>query len=170
MKSNLAIALALGLLAAACASSSTESSLTPPVRACSDMADAKARAFDRCHTMPYIQARAEFVRGCETTTVVRDEAGMRGECLPWLDAASCADLTTKPMPNSCGYQFTQSNDAGPPSCKGVAGTCFTRAPSSCITQRGCTLDENRQCQGEPMPCEDIEGALACTAQFGCGWR
>jgi hypothetical protein len=116
--SCISLALAVGLGALACSgtssgtgtgASSGGAGTSGPAQACLDTADATAKATQRCgqdYKMNYDAFINIVAKGnCSNVTQVRDEAALRGVCLPSLAAISCPDLMAGKLDASCKGQL-----------------------------------------------------------------
>lgn len=82
---------------------------------CADTADAFAKAAQRCGS-DYQASYNAFVGsfgGCDKVVSIRDEASLRGTCLPSFSTITCADLTNAAIDATCKGQLltTKSFDA-----------------------------------------------------------
>src|SRR5262245_42159537 len=117
MKHKLVFALAVPALVLACSSSSNGTGDTAPTggpaKACTDTADAVAKAAVRCsngNQAAYKPNYDQFVQAgaggdCNNITSVRDEASLRGTCIPSFDTVPCADLQAGKIDASCKSQL-----------------------------------------------------------------
>lgn len=114
------------ILTTACASSGSDEVAARPssasqaaaaAKACQDLADHAAAAYQRCGKLA-AEGRAAIVDGvacgnCAHAVAVRDEASLRAGCFASLDQASCAVLLdpTTPTPAACDQQLTLAEGA-----------------------------------------------------------
>jgi hypothetical protein len=93
----------------ACGSSSTNLAISGPAQACIDTASAIATTAQRCgadYQQNYDAAVNAIAGGdCNTVTAVRDEAALRGTCLPSLGTISCTDFQAVRLDASCASQL-----------------------------------------------------------------
>lgn len=79
-------------------------------RACLDFVDAAASAYAGCG-YSYGEARDTILQqlggDCIGIVQVRDETALRTECIPWFQAATCAELDSGPLPAGCEKQFSR---------------------------------------------------------------
>lgn len=80
-----------------------------PVQACLDLADAVAKAAQRCG-QDYQANYTAFVQNaangnCTNIVAVRDEASLRAVCLPKFATITCADLLAGKIDASCVGQL-----------------------------------------------------------------
>ena len=99
-------------LTLACSSSNNSGSAASsgPAKACTDTADAVAKAAVRCGLMyqPNYDAFVSAVGGCDNIVSVRDEASLRGTCFASLTTVSCADLNAGNIDASCKGQLLKA--------------------------------------------------------------
>jgi hypothetical protein len=101
----------LAMLVAGCGSDNQAPAPSGPVKACQDMAYAVAKAAQRACGQDYQANYDAFVQtaangSCQNIISVRDEAGLRSVCLPWLSTATCAQLAaTTLFPAECKTQL-----------------------------------------------------------------
>lgn len=110
----------IGGLSVACSSTTTGSgtdggagaAATGPEKACLDTIEALARAGERCggdYKANYDAGLQSAAGGdCKKVIGVRDEASLRGTCIPSLKTAPCADLTAGKVDASCGKQLQRT--------------------------------------------------------------
>ena len=112
------LAALLVSLTAACSSTTSgkgSTSTETATQTCADTADAFAKAAQRCGS-DYQASYNAFVGsfgGCDKVVSIRDEASLRGTCLPSFSTISCADLTNAAIDATCKGQLltTKSFDA-----------------------------------------------------------
>jgi hypothetical protein len=102
---NGSVASLFAVFTVACSSSA--SSASGPAQACFDTADAVGKAAQRCGEdyQANHDAFEQIVGGCDHIVKVRDEASLRGTCLPSLETVSCSDLLAARLDESCRAQL-----------------------------------------------------------------
>ncbi len=108
MKRRAAITLATALFA--CGSYNTGSGNDDaPEQACLDVIDAFSRAAERCGA-DYATVHDALVKrdangDCKNVRSIRDEAALRGTCIPFVMSQSCVDLAAGKLDPSCAEQL-----------------------------------------------------------------
>jgi hypothetical protein len=110
--------LVIGCMLVACSSSSTGSPAgDAPEKACLDTCEAFARARERCggdYKSSYDAMLASVANGdCKNIVSVRDEATLRGVCLPAVQTIACPDLTNGKLDPSCSQQLQHTASVSP---------------------------------------------------------
>ena len=111
MKRRAAITLATALFAcSACGSYNTGSGNDDaPEQACLDVIDAFSRTAERCGG-DYATEHDALVKrdangDCKNVRSIRDEAALRGTCIPFVMSQSCDDFTAGKLDPSCAEQL-----------------------------------------------------------------
>jgi hypothetical protein len=103
----------LALWCGACSSMSTgTASGNGPEKACLDTCEAFARASERCgadYKQSYDAILKSIANGdCKNVVSVRDEASLRGTCIPAVQTITCPDLTNGKLDPSCDKQLQRT--------------------------------------------------------------
>lgn len=104
---------ALALSLAACSSWDTGTdSGKGPEQACLDTMDAFAHAAERCGA-EYARAYDDLLRrnangDCKNVRTIRDEAALRGTCLPFMKTQSCTDQQNGVIDPACAAQLQRT--------------------------------------------------------------
>ena len=100
------------LVLSACSEDDTPSRVDSAAsQACLEMADVVANAAVRACAQPYQANYDAFIQSaaagdCRNVKLIRDEAALRNVCWPWLDAATCAQLSNvSALPAECNSQL-----------------------------------------------------------------
>ena len=110
-------AVVLAVLVQACGGQDSGAASRPShlsAQACLDMANAVAVAAERACGQDYQTNYDGFVQSaangnCQNIIQVRDESSLRSECMPWLAAATCAELSDPAaFPAACKDQLLHS--------------------------------------------------------------
>lgn len=113
--------LLVGLLVGACSGTSTGTGGTASSgseQACSDAADAVAKAAARCG-QDYQKNYDAFVASgaggsCAKVTAIRDEPALRTVCIPSMSTISCTELLAGKVDASCKGQLVRPASWTPP--------------------------------------------------------
>ena len=109
----LGVSLAFVAFVASCSSWDTGSDNGDgPRQACVDTVEALARTAERCG-QDYMTSYDAFLKrdangDCKNVSSIRDEATLRGRCIPFVQSVSCADIAAGKTELACAKQLQRT--------------------------------------------------------------
>lgn len=106
------VVVSVSTIAACSSSTSGGGGNAAAAKACRDTADAAARAAERCGGN-YQQSYDSFVQqaaagDCDKVIGIRDEASLRGTCIPSFMTITCAEFMAAMIDASCSKQLQRA--------------------------------------------------------------